>query len=109
MHYHNSFSGALKNALDLCSSEEFDHKIIGIIGVAGGSTGAINAITQLRTVMRSVGAWVIPHQVSISNSSTLFSSANTFADPGMEKRVERLGVEVVKYANLFAKGLLEEV
>ncbi|HYM20213.1 MAG TPA: NADPH-dependent FMN reductase [Candidatus Kapabacteria bacterium] len=107
--YHNSFSGSLKNALDLCSSEEFDHKIIGIIGVAGGGAGAINAITQLRTVMRSVGAWVIPHQVSIAHSSSLFSAANTIADPSVAKRVEKLGADVVKYANLFAKGLLEEL
>ena len=106
--YHNSFSGALKNALDLCSSEEFDHKIVGIIGVAGGGTGAINAITQLRTVMRSVGAWVIPHQVSIANSSKLFSGPDTIADAAVAKRIERLGTDVVKYANLFAKGLLEE-
>jgi FMN reductase len=106
--YHNSFSGALKNALDLCSSEEFDHKIIGIIGVAGGGTGAINAITQLRTVMRAVGAWPIPHQVSVSNSKTLFSGPDQIADALLEKRINKLGTDVVRYATLFAKGLLEE-
>ncbi len=105
--YHNSFSGALKNALDLCSSTEFDHKIVGMIGIAGGNTGAINAITQLRTVMRAVGAWVIPHQVSIANSGQLFSSPNTIADPAIAKRVHKMGTDVVKYAALFASGVLE--
>jgi NAD(P)H-dependent FMN reductase len=106
--YHNSFSGSLKNALDLCSADEFDHKIVGIIGVAGGGTGAINAITQLRTIMRAVGAWAIPHQVSIANSKNLFSGPDQIADPALEKRIQKLGSDVVRYANLFARGLLEE-
>src|SRR5579864_6595174 len=38
--YHNSFTGSLKNALDLCGYEEFEHKMCGIIGVAGCGMGA---------------------------------------------------------------------
>ena len=106
--YHNSFSGSLKNALDLCGSVEFDHKIIGIIGVAGGATGAMDAISHIRTVMRSFGAWAVPHQVSISNSNKLFSAPNQIADPIILKRIEKLGTDVVKYATLFAEGLIDE-
>src|SRR4051812_34680471 len=47
--YHNSLTGALKNAIDLCSFEDFEHKMVGLIGVAGGNIGAINAINHLRT------------------------------------------------------------
>ncbi|MBS1904544.1 MAG: NAD(P)H-dependent oxidoreductase [Bacteroidetes bacterium] len=107
--YHNSFSGSLKNALDLCNSDDFDHKIVGIIGVSGGSTGAINAITQLRTVMRSLGAWAIPHQVSIASSGKLFAGPDVIADPAVAQRIEKLGTDVVKYATLFANGLLQEL
>jgi FMN reductase len=82
--YHNSYTGSLKNALDLCSFTEFEHKMVGIIGVAGGSMGAPNAISHLRAVMRGVGAWVIPHQVSISHSGKIFSGENILSDPVLE-------------------------
>lgn len=106
--YHNSFTGGLKNAIDLCGFDEFEHKMVGIIGVSGGAMGAGNAISHLRGVMRGVGAWVVPHQVSISNSGKLFSGPDQLADPMLEKRLLKLGKDVVKYANLFASGLLEE-
>lgn len=105
--YHNSFTGSLKNALDLCGYSEFEHKMVGIIGVAGGSMGAPNSIIHLRAVMRGVGAWVVPHQVSISNSGKIFSGAGSLGDPALEKRLKKLGTDVAKYARLFAAGLLE--
>jgi len=105
--YHNSFTGSLKNAIDLCSSEEFEHKMIGMIGVAGGGMGAAHAISHLRTVLRGVGAWVVPHQVSVSYSGKIFSSPGILADPALEKRLKKLGTDVAKYARLFAAGLLE--
>ena len=105
--YHNSFTGSLKNAIDFCSTEEFEHKMVGLIGVAGGSMGAPNAISHLRAVMRGVGAWVVPHQVSISNSGRIFSGNNMLADPALDKRLKKLGSDVAKYARLFAEGLLE--
>lgn len=105
--YHNSFTGSLKNALDLCSVEEFEHKMVGIIGVAGGGMGAANAITHLRAVMRGVSAWVIPHQVSISHSGKIFSVNGGLSDELLQKRLHKLGTDVTKYARLFAAGLLE--
>jgi FMN reductase len=105
--YHNSFTGSLKNALDLCSTAEFEHKMVGLIGVAGGSMGAPNAISHLRAVMRGVGAWVVPHQVSVSNSGKIFAAANTLADPALDKRLKKLGTDVAKYARFFAQGLLD--
>ena len=105
--YHNSFTGSLKNALDLCGFDEFEHKMVGMIGVAGGGMGAANAIAHLRAVMRGVGAWVVPHQVSISHSGKIFSSSAVLADPALEKRLKKLGADVAKYARLFAAGLLD--
>jgi NAD(P)H-dependent FMN reductase len=34
-----SFSGVLKNALDLTGSDEFEGKMVGLVGVAGGQIG----------------------------------------------------------------------
>ena len=37
--YHGSFSGVLKNALDLMWFEEFENKVVGLIGVSGRQDG----------------------------------------------------------------------
>ncbi|MDP4220539.1 MAG: NADPH-dependent FMN reductase [Bacteroidota bacterium] len=105
--YHNSITGSLKNALDLCSTEEFEHKMVGIIGVAGGGMGAANAIGHLRTIMRGVGSWVVPHQVSISHSGKIFDGSGLLADVALEHRLKKLGTDVTKYARLFAAGVLD--
>lgn len=105
--YHNSLTGSLKNALDLCGYAEFEHKMVGLIGVAGGSMGAINSINHLRTIMRGVGAWSVPHQVSISNSGKMFSAPDQLSDPALEKRIKKLGTDVVKFASMLTHGLLK--
>jgi len=105
--YHNSLTGWLKNALDLCGHNEFEHKMVGLIGVAGGAMGAINSINHLRTIMRGVGAWSVPHQVSISNSGQMFSGPNQLADAMLEKRIKKLGYDVVKFASMLTHGLLQ--
>lgn len=105
--YHNSLTGWLKNALDLCGHNEFEHKMVGIVGVAGGSMGAINSINHLRTIMRGVGAWSVPHQVSISNSGKMFSGPNQLADITLEQRIKKLGYDVVKFASMLTHGLLQ--
>ena len=104
--YHNSMTGALKNAIDLCTVEDFEHKMVGLVGLAGGAIGAINAINQLRITMRGVGAWVIPHQVSIANTDTVFSNG-AFWDFSVEQRLVKLGIDVAKFAKLLAAGILD--
>ena len=52
--YHNAMSGALKNSLDYLSSNEFIHKPVALLAVAGGGKGGINALNSMRTVARGV-------------------------------------------------------
>ena len=52
--YHASFSGVLKNALDLMGFDEFEGKMLGLVGVSGGRLGAINALNSLRMVGRAL-------------------------------------------------------
>ena len=48
--YHGGISGVLKNALDLMGSKEFSGRVVGLMGVAGGSTGAVLPLASLRTI-----------------------------------------------------------
>lgn len=41
--YHGGYSGVLKNAMDLMGFDEFEGKVIGLIGVSGGALGAVEA------------------------------------------------------------------
>lgn len=106
--YHGSFSGILKNALDLMSAEEFSGKVIGLVGVAGGDTGAINALNGLRTVGRSLGCWVVPHQASIASVYKAFDSDNCLLDPKLDKRVRQVGRQVVRHAALHHSPEIKE-
>ena len=60
--YHGGYSGVLKNALDLMGFEEFEGKMLGLVGVSGGALGAFGAMNSLREVGRALHAWVIPEQ-----------------------------------------------
>jgi NAD(P)H-dependent FMN reductase len=98
--YHGSLSGVLKNMLDLMSAEEFEGKIVGLVGVAGGHTGAINSLNTMRTIGRTLHCWVLPQEVSVANSGTMFNEDGTVTDPAIETRLLNIGRQVVKFASL---------
>jgi NAD(P)H-dependent FMN reductase len=97
---HGSISGVLKNALDLTGTEEFEGKMVGLIGVAGGRMGAIEALSHLRAIGRSLHAWVVPTQVSIGDSAQLFNLNGEPIDPEIGDRLKAVGREVAHFARL---------
>lgn len=98
--YHNSFSGALKNCLDLLGEEEFGGKLFGLLGVGGGEAGAINTLGHLRHVVRGVGGWSLPAQVSIPNAGKVFDE-DRIVDGRIEDRIRRFGRELVRFTRLY--------
>ena len=98
--YHGGYSGVLKNALDLMGFEEFASKMIGLVGVSGGSTGAAGALASLRTVGRSLRAWVLPLQVSIAEGRNAFDKDGHLKDSRLHERLLELGRQVARFAYL---------
>lgn len=98
--YHGSYSGVLKNALDLMSFDEFEGKMLGLLGVAGGGVGAIDALTGLRTVGRALHAWVLPEQVAIPQVYRVFDADGNCKDEKLEKRILEMGHKVARFAKL---------
>ncbi|RME86301.1 MAG: NADPH-dependent oxidoreductase [Caldilineae bacterium] len=98
--YHGSFSGALKNALDLMSFDEFGGKVVGLVGTSGGAMGAVNALNSLRLVGRSLHAWVIPLQVSIAEAWKQFDEQKRLRDDKLAARVREVGRQVARFAYL---------
>ncbi len=97
---HGSFSGVLKNAIDLSGFDEFEGKMIGLIGVAGGRMGAVETLNQLRTVGRALHAWVVPDQVSIADSSEAFDLDGKPIDAQVANRLGQVGRQVAHFALL---------
>jgi NAD(P)H-dependent FMN reductase len=98
--YHGSFSGVLKNALDLMGFDEFGGKVMGLVGVSGGALGTVNALNDLRKVGRSLHAWVIPQQAAVPQASQHFDVNGELDDPDYAKRLQEVGREVARFAYL---------
>lgn len=98
--YHGSFSGVLKNALDLMGFGEFEGKMVGLVGVSGGRTGAVNALDSLRSIGRVLHAWVIPEQVSIPEAWQAFDGDGNLKDTSVDRRLREVGRQVARYAYL---------
>lgn len=96
--YHGSYSGVLKNAIDHCGFDEFEGKTVGLLAVAGGSF-PVTALDHLRSVCRSLNAWVLPHQAAVPDSGSAFQDGQ-LVDNGLRNRLETLGSRTVRYANI---------
>jgi NAD(P)H-dependent FMN reductase len=95
---HGSVSGVLKNALDLTGFQEFEGKMLGLVGVAGGRMGAQQTLEDLRTIGRFLHAWVVPTQVSVANSAEAFGPEGEPRDPEIGVRLRVLGRQVAHFA-----------
>ncbi len=98
--YYGSLTGALKNMLDLTGPEAFEGKIVGLVGVAGGHTGAIKSLNTMRIIGRNLHCWVLPQEVSVADSSRVFNEDESVTDPAIEHRLLDIGRQVVKFATL---------
>lgn len=98
--YHGSFSGVLKNALDLMGFDEFEGKLVGLLGVSGGMMGAVNALASLQVIVRSLHAWLVPEQAMIAHSSRAFDANGQMHNLELEARVKEVGRQVARFAFL---------
>lgn len=96
--YHGSFSSPLKTALDYSGFDEFEDTTVGLLVVSGGGFPT-PALEHLRSVVRALDAWVLPHQVAIPNSHSAFED-DGLTDESLIERIETLGTDLVEYAGV---------
>jgi NAD(P)H-dependent FMN reductase len=106
--YHGGYSGVLKNALDLMGFEEFEGKMLGLVGVSGGGMGAFGALNNLRAVGRALHAWVIPEQTSIPEAWKVFDASGSLTESNLEKRLKDVGRQVARFAYLHTSQQAQE-
>ncbi|MGA7923738.1 MAG: NADPH-dependent FMN reductase [Thermoplasmata archaeon] len=102
--YHGSFSGVLKNALDLLGFEEFEGKMVGLVGVSGGRLGGSDAMNQLRSIGRVLHAWVVPTQAWVSEAYAAFDELGEPKIASVTERLMSVGHEVTHFARLHKCG-----
>ena len=96
--YHGSYSGALKNALDLADIPDYEGKVVALLGVAAGSIGAIQALSHLRGIARQLHMWAIPSQLSIAQSYAAFDENGELKDAKLMASLEKMSAELVKWS-----------
>jgi chromate reductase, NAD(P)H dehydrogenase (quinone) len=97
--YHGSFSSIVKLIIEnLGFPSVLSGKTISLLGVAGGSIGAIKSLEQLRSVCSHVGSIVLPGPVSISNVHSVFDKEGNCLDAKAEQRLRKFANEMIKYA-----------
>jgi chromate reductase, NAD(P)H dehydrogenase (quinone) len=97
--YHGSFSSIVKLLIEnLGFPSVLSGKPVSLLGVAGGSIGAIKSLEQLRSVCSHVGSIVLPGPVSIPNVHSVFDKDGNCLDVKAEKRLRTLASEMIKYA-----------
>jgi len=94
--YHGSYSSAFRNFHDYCSFDEFENTAVGLLATAGGGTYGVT-LDHMRSTVRGVHGWVVPHQVGIRNASSAFVDGE-FTDDDLRERTEKLGRVVTEHA-----------
>ena len=96
--YNGSFSSIIKIVIEnLGYPSEFSGKPIALLGVASGDMGAVKSIEALRGVCAHIGGLVLPNSTSVSHINEKFDSDDNCIDEQTERRIRRVGSELVKY------------
>jgi NAD(P)H-dependent FMN reductase len=97
--YHGMVSSALKSAFDYLGKDEFENTTVGLLATAGGGSYA-PTLEHLRTGVRTVHGWTLPHEVGIRGASDAFDNNGEFVDTGLEARVQKLGRMAAEQAHV---------
>jgi azobenzene reductase len=93
--YHNSYSGAVKDALDHLSARDVARKPVGLLSNSGG-IASTQAIDHLRQVVRALLAIAIPQQVvTVDADYVLEGDRYRLANSGIEDRLDDFAAELL--------------
>jgi FMN reductase len=102
--YHGTLAGVTKNALDFAQFMARDEKpylqdkVIGLIAMAGGGMGAVNAINAMVNVVHALRGVAAPLSVPVTQSWKAFDEEGIIRDEALARRLESLGRLVVEMA-----------
>lgn len=106
--HNGSVSAMLKNAIDWLSCPSaseppqayraFRRKAFGLMSASASPFGGLRGLSQLRHILTSVQAWVVPEQLSVPYAHRAFDEGGRLADPFLEKLLTDLVRAVIDVA-----------
>lgn len=99
--YHNGMSGALKNALDFLGGDHFRRKPTAIAALAGGGKGGMNALNNMRIVLRGIYALILSEQAVVDKNQ--LDENRQVVDPVAIKRLDVVVNELAAMVPLLTK------
>ena len=105
--YHGSYSGALKNALDYFW-KEFMRKPIGVVAVASGKFGGINASTEMQQLILSLGGFPMPYKLLVPMVQNVFDESGKVKDEMISKSFDKFVEEYSWFAEAIADRKAKE-
>lgn len=90
--YHNSLSSSLKNLTEYLNKTHFMNKPTLIMSVAGGERTGFNALNNLRIILRSLNALVLPNQHIIYPSYFINGKVDSEILDSIYENINRLNI-----------------
>jgi NAD(P)H-dependent FMN reductase len=97
---HASYSALLKGALDLLQYDAFERRAVGLVANAGGTRGSTIACEHLRSVVKALGGWTVPTQVTTTASDFDERCAQLTAT-GLLRRCEEMAEQILAFSRAF--------
>jgi FMN reductase len=96
--YYGSFSSVMKLVIEsLGYPSALAGKPVALLGVAGGTIGAVKSLEHLRSVVSHVGGIVLPLPISVANVRTVFDDEGRCLDPDAERLIRSVGTNLLTY------------
>ncbi|MBM4761840.1 NAD(P)H-dependent oxidoreductase [Bacillus sp. B15-48] len=92
--FQGSFSGALKNLIDLVPPTEFKHKVMGFVATGGNHQHYLVIENQLKPIAGYLNTYVAPSFVFAHNEQ--FNQQNEIADPELLNNISELARQIVQ-------------
>ena len=105
--YNASIPGQLKNALDWVSrpvaTNPLRNKPAAAVGASTGAFGAVWAQAELRKVLATIGARVLPNEVAVRHADTCFEDGR-LVDEGVRAQLAEVVADLVEAARARAEA-----
>jgi len=95
--YNGSYTGVLKNAMDYLL-KEFHRKPVGVVAVAAGKFGGVNASHHMQSLVLSIGAFPMPAKLLVPFVQNVFDTEETINDETLTKSFDTFLQEFIWFA-----------
>ncbi len=96
--YYGSFSSVMKLVIEsLGYPSALAGKPVALLGVAGGTIGAVKSLEHLRSVVSHVGGIVLPLPISVANVTTVFDNEGRCLDADADQLIRSVGRNLLTY------------